>query len=38
VVARIEDGQLLLDPRTVLPGEDDSLVMALKRNLKQEAG
>ncbi len=29
VVARIEQGRLLLDPRTVLPDEDDAVVSAL---------
>jgi L-seryl-tRNA(Ser) seleniumtransferase len=29
VVARIEDGRLLLDPRTVMPGEDDALLMTV---------
>jgi L-seryl-tRNA(Ser) seleniumtransferase len=33
VVARIEDGRVLLDPRTVLPGEDASVVSALARAL-----
>jgi L-seryl-tRNA(Ser) seleniumtransferase len=30
VIARIEDDRVLLDPRTVLPGEDDYVVAALK--------
>ncbi len=30
VVARIEDGRVLLDPRTVLPGEDDAVVAAVR--------
>jgi L-seryl-tRNA(Ser) seleniumtransferase len=29
VVARIEDDRVLLDPRTVLPGEDDALIAAV---------
>jgi len=29
VVARIEDGMLLLDPRTVMPSQDEALVSAL---------
>ncbi len=33
VVARIADGKLLLDPRTVLPDEDDALLDALHRTL-----
>jgi L-seryl-tRNA(Ser) seleniumtransferase len=30
VMARIEDGRVLLDPRTVLPGEDAAVVAALR--------
>jgi L-seryl-tRNA(Ser) seleniumtransferase len=30
VVARVEDGRLVLDPRTVLPGEDALVVSALR--------
>jgi len=33
VVARIEDGRVVLDPRTVLPGEDALLVACLSRAL-----
>ena len=33
VIARIEDKQLLLDPRTVLPEQDRVLISALKRTL-----
>lgn len=33
VVARIEDGALLLDPRTVQPGEDASLIAAVQEAL-----
>jgi L-seryl-tRNA(Ser) seleniumtransferase len=33
VVARIEDGRVALDPRTVLPGEDDLLLAALRAAL-----
>jgi L-seryl-tRNA(Ser) seleniumtransferase len=33
VVGRIEEGLLLLDPRTVLPGEDDLLVAAVRAAL-----
>jgi L-seryl-tRNA(Ser) seleniumtransferase len=29
VVARIDEGRLLLDPRTVLPEQDQALVVAL---------
>ena len=35
VVARIEDGVLLLDPRTVRPDEDAALLKALKATLAQ---
>jgi len=30
VVARIEDGRVLLDPRTVLPGEDEAVLAAIR--------
>jgi L-seryl-tRNA(Ser) seleniumtransferase len=30
VVARIEDGRVLLDPRTVLPGEDEAVLAAVR--------
>ncbi len=30
VVARIEDDRVVLDPRTVMPGEDDAVVRAVK--------
>ncbi len=33
VVGRIEEGRVLLDPRTVLPSEDDELVGAVRRAL-----
>jgi L-seryl-tRNA(Ser) seleniumtransferase len=33
VVARVSHDRLLLDPRTVLPGEDDELLAALRRVL-----
>ncbi len=33
VVARIEDGAVVLDPRTVLPGEDDALLAAVREAL-----
>jgi hypothetical protein len=29
VIARVEQGALLLDPRTVLEGEEDALIRAL---------
>ncbi len=35
VVGRIEDGRLLLDPRTVMPGEDEALVRALRAALSE---
>jgi L-seryl-tRNA(Ser) seleniumtransferase len=31
VIGRIEEGRFLLDPRTVLPGEDEELLQAIKR-------
>ena len=31
VIARIEEGRVVLDPRTVLPEEDDALLKAVKR-------
>ncbi|MFN8424337.1 MAG: L-seryl-tRNA(Sec) selenium transferase [Anaerolineae bacterium] len=30
VIARVEDGAVLLDPRTVLPGEDEAVVAAVR--------
>jgi L-seryl-tRNA(Ser) seleniumtransferase len=36
VVARIEEGRVLLDPRTVFPGEDDELVAALRASLGRD--
>ena len=33
VIARIEDDQVVLDPRTVLPEEEDKLVVAVKKAL-----
>jgi L-seryl-tRNA(Ser) seleniumtransferase len=33
VLARIDHGRVLLDPRTVLPGEDDTVVAALRAAL-----
>jgi len=38
VVARIEEGRLLLDPRTVLPGEDQPLLAAVRAALAPPAG
>lgn len=32
VITRIADGQLLVDPRTVLPGQEEALLAALKRH------
>ncbi len=34
VIARIQDGRVLLDPRTVLPGQEDKLVTILKAILE----
>ena len=31
IVARVADGALLIDPRTLLPGEDEWVVDALRR-------
>ena len=36
VVARIEDDRLLLDPRTVLPEQDASLVEVIRATLATE--
>ena len=33
VVTRVDDDQVVLDPRTVLPGEDDALLAALELQL-----
>jgi L-seryl-tRNA(Ser) seleniumtransferase len=33
VVGRIEDGRVLLDPRTVMPGEDEAVVRAIRAAL-----
>ncbi len=33
IVARIEDGRVVLDPRTVLPGEDDAVVRGVRAAL-----
>jgi L-seryl-tRNA(Ser) seleniumtransferase len=30
VIARIENDRILLDPRTVLPGQDDAVIEAVK--------
>ena len=35
VIGRIEENNLILDPRTVLPEEDEILVSSLSRSLKQ---
>jgi len=34
VIARIEEGRVLLDPRTVLPGEDDAVLAAVRAALR----
>lgn len=34
VIARIAEGRVLLDPRTVLPGEEEALLTALERLLR----
>jgi L-seryl-tRNA(Ser) seleniumtransferase len=30
VIARVEAGQVVIDPRTVLPGEDEALLEAVR--------
>jgi L-seryl-tRNA(Ser) seleniumtransferase len=30
VIARVHDGRVVLDPRTVLDGEDDALIAAVR--------
>lgn len=35
VIARIEENRVLLDPRTVLPGQDDQLIQQVSRLLSQ---
>jgi L-seryl-tRNA(Ser) seleniumtransferase len=35
VIARLQDGRLVLDPRTVLPEQDNALLSALRAALKQ---
>jgi len=37
VVGRIEEGRVVLDPRTVMPGEDDALVRAVRIALGERA-
>lgn len=36
IIVRIEDDRLLLDPRTVLPGQDKSLISGLKKALAEQ--
>jgi L-seryl-tRNA(Ser) seleniumtransferase len=36
VVARVDEGHVVFDPRTVLPGEDDALVAALEARLRAD--
>ena len=38
VVARVRRDALVLDPRTVLPGEDEALCVALRLALSAEMG
>ncbi len=38
VIARIDEGRLLLDPRTVLPGEEQTLVAAIREAVNLESG
>jgi hypothetical protein len=35
VIARIENDQILLDPRTVLPGQDAAVIEAVKFALER---
>jgi L-seryl-tRNA(Ser) seleniumtransferase len=35
IIARIAEGRVLFDPRTVLPGQDDALLDALKSLVPQ---
>ena len=35
VIARIEEDRVVIDPRTVLPGEEDALVASLKNALEK---
>jgi L-seryl-tRNA(Ser) seleniumtransferase len=35
VIARIEEGRVLLDPRTVLPGEDEAVLAAVRAALRR---
>jgi L-seryl-tRNA(Ser) seleniumtransferase len=34
VVARTENDKILLDPRTVLPGQDDALLAVLRKTIQ----
>ena len=36
VIARIEDDRLLLDPRTVLPGQEEALMEAIRASVRNE--
>jgi L-seryl-tRNA(Ser) seleniumtransferase len=38
VVARIEGGRVLLDPRTVLPGEDEAVLSAIRAAARGAGG
>jgi L-seryl-tRNA(Ser) seleniumtransferase len=38
VVARIEGGRVLLDPRTVLPGEDEAVLSAIRTAVRGADG
>lgn len=38
IIARIEDGRLLLDPRTVLPGQEQVLLAAIQRVVNSGLG
>jgi len=38
IITRIEDGQLILDPRTVLPEQDETLISTLRQTFNQPEG
>lgn len=38
IIARIEEGRVLLDPRTVLPEQNEALLAGLREALSEEAG
>jgi L-seryl-tRNA(Ser) seleniumtransferase len=34
IVARIEDGRVLIDPRTILPQDEEALLRGVERTMK----